>query len=512
MIEIGNQSGVAGYTAAVFGNDFGPTAGTLTVLGSAATITTWENGYVEFVIPAAAPATGELVLTTSDNQTVNHPFTVYTIDPNFEQGSEPFTNIAFNKFAHLYGLESEFCFAQPSNEALEAKYFLTNFVCGFENVNNVGDAKFGADSSIGTSAIIAIDLETDLTGELWFQFFSDSNWYPIDSPYTSIPANYQIQVSADSSNGQDGNWSTAATISDNDRSARLHRMVIPSGNYRWIRMLVTDGAWNTTDAAGNDFKLREIRVYRPNSGATSRPDTFALYGDSLTAGAFDAINLSGFSHAVKTKRGNSNDLIMATFGLSGQNASGLLNGDGQVDLYDAFAMDDMQNNITYWGIGLGTNDSGDGASGLDFDSSNVSQYDERLESAVSALIANGRIPLVARFPDTDESRGGFGDIESKRKVLADIDRIAARYRLIPGPDLYTPFRRNIETENGNWLGNDGTHHTPAGEVQLIDLWAQAFVDGTPAGQVFSPTPTPATPFPTLDPAKTVYSYLPITVN
>ncbi len=518
VIEVGNQSGVIGYQVGLFGQDFGSAAGTVTVLGVPAQIDVWMSNFVQVTVPSVADGQGELVLTTAQSQSVSHPFTVYTINPLFQQTTDTFTNIAAGREAKLVGLEEEFCFAQPENVALEARFFLTNFLCGFQGVNNVGNATFSADSSLGKVAVIAVDLEQDLTGELWIQTFSDSSWYPVDSPFTSVMSNYDVQVSADSTNGQDGNWVTVQSVTGNNRVSRLHRVTVPGGGYSWMRIHVTDGAWDTTSAPGKDFKLREVRVYKPNGGTTN-PDSFALYGDSLTAGAFDAINQSGLADHIQAERGNNNDLIVVTMGLSGQNATGLTNNSDVNDIYDSLALDNMESNIRFWGISIGTNDAGDGAAGLQESFTNVSQYDERLDAAVADLIAKGRVPIVARIPDTVEERGGFGDLEAKRKVLADIDRIAAQYKLIPGPDFYTAFRHNINTADGSWLGDDGTHHTAAGEAVLIDLWAAAFVNGTTTGQVMIPTLPPGVeptatspPIPTIDPARVQFTYLPISLN
>ena len=275
---------------------------------------------------------------------------------------------------------------------------------------------------MGKSAIIAIDLETDLVGELWFQFFIDSSWYPNYPP--SLPTAYEIQLSADSTDGQDGTWLTVQTINDNNRATRTHRFTVPTGNYHWIRLHVTDGHSDAKEPTGKDLRVREIRVYRPDS-AVALPDTFALYGDSLVANSFDAISTSGFAQAVQNKRGDTHDLILFTFGLAGQNSSGFLDSSSEVDIVDALNIDQLHSNSRFWGISIGTNDAIDGAAGLTQPDSNLSQYDERLEALINRIITNGGVPIIARIPDTDESRGGFGDLPAKKKLLADIDHLAA---------------------------------------------------------------------------------------
>ena len=61
-------------------------------------------------------------------------------------------------------------------------------------------------------------------------------------------------------------------------------------------------------------------------------------------------------------------------------------------------------------------------------------------------------------------------------MLSDIDTIAARYGLVPGPDLYAEFRLNLETDNGSFFGEDGTHHVDVGGQRLVNAWAEAFVN------------------------------------
>ncbi len=494
-VEIGNNSGVAGYTASLFGNRFGSAAGSVSVLGSAATVTTWEDGFIQFTIPNVSPNSGVVRVTTANGRTTTHPFTVYTIDPQFLQAPNGMINIAQGVQPALQGLESSFCFSQPSNQSLGAQGFLTDFSCGFQGINNTGSAVFSADSSQGKTGIIALDLNTNLSGELWFSFFVDSNWYANTLFSKSLPADYEIQVSANSTNGINGNWVTVKSVSGNDRANRLHKLSIPAGSYTWIRMRVTNGTFNKSSAAGKDFEMREIKVFKP-AGSTNRPDTFALYGDSLTAGAFDAINDSGLAAKIKSERSTNSDIALATYGLSGQSSNGFVDGSSTSDIYDAFRLESSQGEITYWGISIGTNDSNDGANGLNNNGSNVSQYDNRLDALIADMLASGQVPIIARIPDTDQSKGGYGDLATKRKILQDIDQIAAKYRLIPGPDLYTPFRRNVDLNNGSWFAGDGTHHAAAGEAQLISLWGKAFAKAVSGSNTSNPptaTPPPVVP-------------------
>jgi hypothetical protein len=114
--------------------------------------------------------------------------------------------------------------------------------------------------------------------------------------------------------------------------------------------------------------------------------------------------------------------------------------------------------VRYWGIALGTNDT-EWPSLFDV-------YRDNLVEGIEQLLAAGKVPIVARILDT--TADGFGTPESKKEALAIIDELAAQYRLIPGPDFYTPFRQNLAA-----YVSDGTHHTAAGADVVNRLWAEA---------------------------------------
>lgn len=505
-IEVANGAGVTGYEVGIFGSGFGNTAGQVSVLGVPAQLVEWTDNFVRLIVPSVADGTGYMQLTTSDGRNGYTSFTVYTIDPTFTQPLEQtFENIASGRPVYAQNLESHFCYQQPENASALPSEFLTSYRCGFQNVTRTGSANFKADSSQGETAIVAIDLGQVLEGEYSFSYFVNGNWYPRPNTGTfpeSNPQDYVLAVSADSTDGINGTWLDLMTITGNDRSTRQHTVNIPAGGYTWFRMVVTDGNADATTPTGRDFTLREIRLHEVNS--TSHPDAFALYGDSLTASGFEIIGSQGFAARVAEARGATvtQDVRFTSFGLSGQNSTGLLDTAGTAyEIYDALALDQMETNTRFWGIALGTNDSNDGAAALGVPGFNVTEYGNRLDAAVADMISRGIVPLVARIPDTDDSLGGYGELATKIKILQDIDTVAAKYRLIPGPDLYTVFRRNIETDNSSYFAGDGTHHSDAGMTKLVTMWAEAYVRAVPAnGSVIPPTPTPVmtnTPAPTV---------------
>ncbi len=510
-IEIANHVGVIGYEIGIFGSGFGNTTGSVEILGADAQLVEWTDDYINVVVPIVPDGSGHLHVQSAAGLNAYAPFSVYTIDPTFLQApAMTFENIAAGRFVHTQNVESWFCYQQPSNVSAAPSEFLTDYRCGNNGVTRTGSAKFSADSTLGEVAIVALDLEQELSGDYYFNYFVNGNWYPradSGSYPESNPRDYELQVSADSTDGIDGTWQTVLTITGNVRSQRLHKLTVPSGGYHWLRMRVTDGNASETSEPGRDFGLREIRLFAP-TGNSSNLDSFAIYGDSLTASDFETIGPLGLAAKVKSLRGEAQDLLFTTYGLSGQNSTGLTDQpDGVVDIYDALALDDMQNNARFWGIALGTNDALDSEAALGVAGFNVTEYGGRLDAAVADLIALGRVPIVARIPDTDESRGGFGTFATKRKILADIDAVTAKYRLIPGPDLYTVFHDNIMHDGSSYLSGDGTHHSNSGMLKLIELWARTFVEAVPAVPPVEPLPTPLptfapTPLPTGTPLQT----------
>ena len=493
-IEIANSSGVSGYDIGVFGSNFGTVTGTLEILSTTATIVTWEDGFIQATIPTVADGSAPdgLKITTDDGRVGSAEFTVYSINPAFlDYPTTTYENIARGRTAYLQGLQSGFCFVNNVNTP--PTQFLTDFRCNYQGVIGPGSATFAADNRAPYNSVasVAINLDDPLDGDYAFQFFTNNNWYergPGFSFVNSYPEEYVLQLSADSTDGVDGTWTDVASITGNKRSTRLHTFTASAGdNYTWFRFYVTHGIGDQSSygTGEHDFALREIRLYEAQAADLSKPDSFAIYGDSLTADAFEIISHQGVAQLIQAQRGTDSESVFTSYGLSGQNSSGFVDSTTtNHDIYDALTLDDSDENTRYWGIAIGTNDAAEGSGNIGVPFTNITEYPTRLDALVQDLIAQGLVPIIHRIPDTNEADGGFGDLGSKAKILKDIDTIAATYQLIPGPDLYTAFRRNLEVDSGSWFRpGDGTHHTAQGKLNMVTLWAEAFATSVP----FDPT-------------------------
>ncbi len=478
-IEIANQSGVSGYEIGIFGEEFGNARGTVTILGAEAEINEWTDTFIRATIPEVEDGSGELLVINDKDEIGYAPFIVYSIDPQFLAAPAPtYKNVLAGKPAVLQNLEISYCNEQPSNRTIKPEEFLTDFQCGFNGIVGSGAATFTADSDLEEAAIIAIDTGDVLEGMYIFQFYTNGDWYPRldeESFHDSSPRDYEIQVSADSTDGLDGDWQTVFRTRDNQRSTRTHRFEVSGDNgYRWLRFYVTDGITDHSDEVGRDFALREIRLFEAQGNGNGKPYSFGLYGDSLTTVAFELMGKDGFANQLKTLRESEDDILTTVFGVIGKNSEGLLDlKRDDSDIFDALSIDENQARLRYWGIALGSNDSLGSAETITQTGTALGDFGARLGNTVSLLIDLERAPMLARLPDIDEARDEYSSLATKKHILREIDLINARYRLIPGPDFYTPFRRNIEAEGGTWLGDDGLHHNEAGQLLLNYLWAEA---------------------------------------
>ncbi len=477
-IEISNISGVSGYEVGIFGAGFGPDAGTVTILGAEAAVGEWSDRFVRVTIPEVADGSDPagLVLTTTVGGVTSAEFTVYTINPDFLVGPHTtFKNVSFGKPLALDGVDLTYgvCSDFVTGAQIDAYVFLTNYACR----HDVG-AKFAADSALGNEAIIAIDLGEPVDGGTYlFQFFSRSDWSASNlnsCPGTGYPSDYVIESSRNGTRG----WSEPhLTVNDNLRGHRSHYITLPAGA-QWVRMRVTDSIGDCrTDIEGRDFEMKEVRLFEVIGDAERAGRAFAIYGDSITANAFNAF-LGAQDVNTRIEESLPSHLPFAPLGMSGRKASQISEDFEDVnELIDAFESDDIAKSALYWGFALGTNDmnlSGPNDDGFTNPKSQFNQFDEAIEAdAVQWLIARGRVPILARMHDTNSAENGYGFLEAKRQILHATDRIAAKYRLIPGPDMYTNFRLNIERGDGNWIAGDGTHLANDGPNMWVDLWADA---------------------------------------
>jgi acyl-CoA thioesterase-1 len=105
---------------------------------------------------------------------------------------------------------------------------------------------------------------------------------PSSAMVYGLPGAYEIQVSNDSSNGQDGSWTNVVTVTDNAVRTRGH--AIDFGGKSWVKLLITALPPN----AANGVTIGEIDVHDISATGSRMPDdTWLFLGDSISAFAYD---------------------------------------------------------------------------------------------------------------------------------------------------------------------------------------------------------------------------------
>lgn len=263
---------------------------------------------------------------------------------------------------------------------------------------------------------------------------------------SSVIQAYRLQVSSDSTNGSDGTWTTAVTVTGNGAYAREHKFAFTG--YSWVKLLVD------TCTGG---QLDELNVWDASFGT---PDTFAFLGDSITDGAlrrhfyFGGGLLPSFQENVETNQPGHYPLQL-NVGVTGQGASYWA-----TNISSALA---LYPDVEYWCINLGMND---GASMP----SQLTQWRTDMTTVVNAITGAGRVPIIARTTWTGAAGYGGGNYDTcPLRGLNDngVDWIVSTLGVRAGPDLFALFHTNGTA----YAVNSDPHPNEAGYKGWTNAWA-----------------------------------------
>lgn len=276
---------------------------------------------------------------------------------------------------------------------------------------------------------------------------------------SSVIEAYRIQVSSNSTNGSDGTWTTAVTVTGNPAYAREH--LVAFTGYSWVKLLV-----DTCTGA----QLDELNVWDASAGA---PDTFAFLGDSITDGALRRHFYTGggllpsFQENVQTNNGHYP--LQLNVGVTGQNAAyWAANIASALSLYP---------DVKYWCVGIGMND---GASMP----SQLTAWRTDMTTVLNAITAAGRVPILARTTYTGATGYGGGDYATcGLRYLNDngVDYLANLLSVRRGPDLFASFYANAST----YAVTSDPHPNETG----YKAWTRAWADSLGVGYFASASGT-----------------------
>lgn len=270
------------------------------------------------------------------------------------------------------------------------------------------------------------------------------------------PADYRIETSADSTNGEDGTWRTAVTIAANPVRTRAH--AVDFAGQRWVRLAVTGLSpdvfeWglyldelDVHDLSGRDRlrpSLEDAAARAAGPPLAPGYDVWVFFGDSITSGVFDRApeHQPSFPEAVHARH-------PAYFPAAiGAGFGSLHHSDAVRRIDEVLALNPEAKVIA---LSFGSNDWDPVA------------FRSDLVETIRKVRAAGKLPVVPRIPFRSDAREDFA-----ARLNAVVDAVTREERLLPGPDLYAYFRAHPERLM------DGLHPDPAGSVEMIRLWAEA---------------------------------------
>jgi len=259
---------------------------------------------------------------------------------------------------------------------------------------------------------------------------------------TYAPRSYVVEVSADSTDGEDGHFTKVVSVDDNAVRTREHAFDF-SGK-KWVRFSVTGAPETSATVALDELALYDLSA----SGPDDATDTWFFLGDSITQGAFTRNHGDYDFDAIVTAGAPDFTPAYLNGGIGGELAKG-----GLARLDQAI---ELNPDITHFVIGYGTNDSwGD-------QSAAAVGFEDTMNELVSRLRGAGKVPILARIPYASKSHStlpAFNDI---------IDRITAEQGLPCGADLYGWFLLHPDQ-----LGDDGVHPNTQGYARMNEQWGNA---------------------------------------
>jgi lysophospholipase L1-like esterase len=271
-----------------------------------------------------------------------------------------------------------------------------------------------------------------------------------DPPGTTVyglPADYHLEVSADSTNGSDGTWAMAGeAVTGNQVRTRAH--AIDFTGKTWIKMVITAAPANES---GNGVQIGEIDVHDISATGAGRPeDTWYFMGDSITAFAYDrrASNAPSFASLINTATAMAYFPAMINGGIGGEKST-----DGLARLSEALALNP---DYHFFVLGYGTNDAAGGQIP-------PAAFGANMQMMIDMAKAAGREPVIPHIPWAAD--GSHGSIPMYDAV---IDALTQTNHLQVGPDLTAWFMAHTDQ-----LMPDNLHPADAGQMAMNQLWADA---------------------------------------
>jgi lysophospholipase L1-like esterase len=251
--------------------------------------------------------------------------------------------------------------------------------------------------------------------DVGYQDFGPSYYAQTDYKSATSPVGYLIKTSADSTDGNDGTWTTVATVTDNPVRTRTHR--VPFAGMRWVRFEVT-AAGQTSAGAARDVRLDEIELHDFSAIADGDlTDGWFLMGDSITKTTFDRNRGQNELDKLVPVQRPAYAPALVEAGNGGETLGHALR-HLQNDQWLAYA-----EGLTFVTLAFGTNDSWGSTTPTS------AKFEDTMRSIIALLLTAKRVPILPRIPWNTVG-------QNLDQFNAVIDKLQQEFELPCGPDLY----------------------------------------------------------------------------
>ena len=251
-------------------------------------------------------------------------------------------------------------------------------------------------------------------------------------------SNFKILTSANSTDGNDGDWEVAATIENNPVMAR------------GVEIEFAGKSWFKFASEGDVGQILEIEAFDMSNGGT---DTWFFMGTSISQMGIKQQDTDSTTAQLIHARHPQFTPAMLRGGI------GCINSTEVVEHLNEYL--EYAGNVKFWAIEMGTNDAWGGGDW------NLNTYVSNMQTIIDSAKAHGITPIIARIIATDSSKAGW---QVNPAFLEAVDKLTADNNLPAGPDFFTYFKEHPEL-----LASDGVHpnsDTKGGQA-MHHLWAEA---------------------------------------
>lgn len=300
-----------------------------------------------------------------------------------------------------------------------------------------------ADTALPAWCAIHIGVGPSRLMVVWYSEYDEDNaqWQSTGR----MPQSYTLSVSANSTDGHNGDWKVVATVTGNP--VHIRESAIPFAGDGWVRMTITQAQDHPTQ---DSMLIDQIDCFDISTPALAK-NTALFEGDSITALSFD--HSTGDQSFDMLMHGYDSRLFpsMLNEGMGGWSSNAAVD---HIDKWLALNPD-----VNYWLLEWGSNDA--------FSMEDPAVFRSNMQIVINKIKAAGHTPVLARIPPAIGDGSGQAQLTAEIEAInRQIDALTQANHLIPGPDLYAVIGKDPQ----GLLQSDGIHPNGNGRKAINNAW------------------------------------------